>query len=172
MPSCAVDFAHVAQADHRIGFVTDPRRVWCKSAHHASHRCRFSATKESSARSAWTRHTRSISSLWPGSALVRVQAPDAFEQALAAQHLVAAGDAAVEIVGDVEEGGVAIGDARIEREDVGGTARPPTAACKRSSRRTAPCVQTDQCPSRPPRKRGDRLPSRMAVNGVTRSSTM
>ena len=49
--------------------------------------------------------TRSISSAWPGlEPLVRVEAPDAFEQALAAQHLVAAGDAAVEVVGDVEEG--------------------------------------------------------------------
>ena len=43
--------------------------------------------------------------------LVRVQAPGALQQALAAQHLVAAGDATGKAVGDVEEGTVAIGDA-------------------------------------------------------------
>ena len=51
-------------------------------------------------------------------ALVRIEAPDAFEQALAAQHLVAAGDAAAEVVGDVEEGAVAVGDAAVEREQL------------------------------------------------------
>ena len=52
-------------------------------------------------------------------ALVRIEAPDALHQALPPQHFVAAGDAAVKIVGDVEEGAVAIGDAGIEREQVG-----------------------------------------------------
>jgi hypothetical protein len=33
---------------------------------------------------------------------------------------VAAGDAAVKIVGDIEEGAVAIGDAGIERQQIGG----------------------------------------------------
>src|SRR5689334_778420 len=55
-------------------------------------------------------------------ALVRIEAPQAFHQALAAQDLVAAGDAAVKIVGDVEEGAVAVGDAGIEREQVRGHA--------------------------------------------------
>ena len=50
---------------------------------------------------------------------VRIDAPDAVEQALAAQHLVAAGDAAPEIVGGVEEGGVAVGDLAGEGEDAG-----------------------------------------------------
>ncbi len=75
------------------------------------------ATKASSDRSACSRQTRSISSAWPGrQRLVGIQAPDALEQALAAQHLVAAGDAAGEVVGDVEEGAVAVGDARIQRQ--------------------------------------------------------
>src|SRR5688500_10420027 len=39
-------------------------------------------------------------------ALIRVQAPDAFEQSLAAQHLVQSGDAPGKTVGGVEEGGV------------------------------------------------------------------
>src|SRR5262249_51927747 len=42
----------------------------------------------------------------------RVQAPDAFEQALPAQHLVTPRDAAAEIIGDVEECGIAVGDLR------------------------------------------------------------
>ena len=41
------------------------------------------------------------------------------QQSLPPQDLVAAGDAAVEIVGDVEEGAVAIGDAGIERQQIG-----------------------------------------------------
>ena len=57
----------------------------------------------------------------PGAqALVGVEAPGALEQALAAQHLVAAGDAAVERMGDVEERRVAVGNAGIERKDIGG----------------------------------------------------
>src|SRR3954447_11078653 len=52
-------------------------------------------------------------------ALVRIEAPQALHQALPSQHLMAAGDAAVKIVGDVEEGAVAIGDAGIEREQIG-----------------------------------------------------
>ena len=40
---------------------------------------------------------------------VRIEAPDAFEQALAAQDLVAAADHAVEVVGDIEDRRVAVG---------------------------------------------------------------
>src|ERR1700687_4862582 len=47
-------------------------------------------------------------------AFLRIEAPDARQQALAAQHFVAAGDAAAEFIGDVEERGVAIGDAAVE----------------------------------------------------------
>src|SRR3569623_221560 len=53
-----------------------------------------------------------------GEALMRIKAPDAVHQSLPPQHLVAAGDAAMEIVGDVEEGAVAIGDAGIECEQI------------------------------------------------------
>src|SRR5437879_1549574 len=46
----------------------------------------------------------------------RIEAPDALHQALPPQDFVTAGDAAVKIVGDVEEGAVAIGDAGVERQ--------------------------------------------------------
>ena len=46
--------------------------------------------------------------------LGRAEAPDAVETALPAQHSVAAADAAGEIVGDVEDGGVAAVAARVE----------------------------------------------------------
>ena len=55
---------------------------------------------------------------WP-EALVRVEAPDAVEQALPAENVVAAGDHAVEIVDRVENRGVAVGDLRFEREQIG-----------------------------------------------------
>src|SRR4051812_7793333 len=48
----------------------------------------------------------------------RIEAPDALQQPLPAQHFVAAGDAAVKIVGDIEEGAVAVGDAGVERQQV------------------------------------------------------
>src|SRR3954447_25015997 len=48
----------------------------------------------------------------------RIEAPDAFQQSLAPQHLVTAGDAAMEIVGDVEKRAVAVGDTGIERQQV------------------------------------------------------
>ena len=51
-------------------------------------------------------------------ALVRIETPDAFEQALPAQNLVASGDAAMKIMCDIEEGGIAISHARIEREKI------------------------------------------------------
>ena len=57
---------------------------------------------------------------WPGlRPSFGIEAPDAFHQALPPQHFVATGDAAVKIVGDVEEGAVAVGDAGIEREQIG-----------------------------------------------------
>src|SRR5882757_3922944 len=51
--------------------------------------------------------------------LRRIEAPDALHQSLPPQNFVAAGDAAVKIIGDVEEGAVAVGDARIERQEGG-----------------------------------------------------
>src|ERR1700724_1414373 len=55
----------------------------------------------------------------PGAqAFGRIEAPDSLHQPLPPQHFVAAGDAAVEIVGDVEERAVAIGDAGIERPEL------------------------------------------------------
>ena len=63
---------------------------------------------------------RSISAFWPGpKRLVRIEAPDAFEQALPAQDFVAAGNDAVKIVGDVEDGGIAVGHLRVERQQIG-----------------------------------------------------
>src|SRR5436190_848858 len=52
-----------------------------------------------------------------------IEAPDAGHQALPAQDLVAACDAAMKIVGDVKEGTVAISDAGIECQEIGGHAR-------------------------------------------------
>ena len=51
-----------------------------------------------------------------------IETPESLHQPLPPQDLMAAGDAAVEIVGDVEERAVAIGDAGIERQQVAGTA--------------------------------------------------
>src|ERR1041385_6001609 len=48
----------------------------------------------------------------------RVEAPDALHQPLAAQDFVAARDTAMEIVGDVEEGAVAVGNPRIQRQQI------------------------------------------------------
>ena len=45
--------------------------------------------------------------------LVRVEAPDAFEQALAAQDFMAPGNAPGKFMGHIEQGAVAIGDFRI-----------------------------------------------------------
>src|SRR5688572_33051555 len=51
--------------------------------------------------------------------LMRVEAPGAFQQSLSAQDLVDAGDAAVEVVGAVEERGVAVGDFYVEAQQLG-----------------------------------------------------
>src|SRR5205814_6273023 len=51
--------------------------------------------------------------------LLRVETPDAFEQSLPAQDLVAAGDHALETVGRVEDRRVAVGDLRVERHKLG-----------------------------------------------------
>src|SRR6185437_2472681 len=48
----------------------------------------------------------------------RIETPDAGEQALAAQHLVAAGDAAAEVMRHVEERGVAVDDLRGKRQEI------------------------------------------------------
>ena len=50
---------------------------------------------------------------------VRVEAPDALQQTLAPKHLVAPGNAAVEVVGHIKECSVTIGDARIKPEQLG-----------------------------------------------------
>src|SRR6266536_2772354 len=76
-------------------------------------------------------------------ALLRIEAPDALQQALAAQHFVTAGDAAAELVGDVEERRVAIGDPAVEPQQLAVDALPISA--------TAVRAHTDQWPSRPPR---------------------
>src|SRR5260221_13860469 len=52
-----------------------------------------------------------------GEGFVFVEAPDAFEQSLAAEDFVEACDAAFEGVGGVEEGGVGIGDLDVEVEE-------------------------------------------------------
>ena len=104
---------------------------------------------------------------------MRIKAPDPFEQALAAQDLVAAGDDAVEIVGDVEDRRVAIGDLGIEREQVGQD---------RASldRRVDAHEQLDGAPHphAPVAEQAALIrtvcgvPSTAPVNGVTRSRTM
>ena len=48
------------------------------------------------------------------------EAPDALEQPLPAQDLVAAGDHAVEIIGGVEDRRVAVGDLGVERQELDG----------------------------------------------------
>jgi hypothetical protein len=50
--------------------------------------------------------------------LVRVEAPDAFEQALTAQDFVATGNATGKVMGHIEQGAVAIGDLRIEGQQL------------------------------------------------------
>ena len=49
-------------------------------------------------------------------AFMRIEAPQPLHQPLPPQDFMAAGDAAVEIIGDVEERAVAVGDAGIERQ--------------------------------------------------------
>lgn len=55
-------------------------------------------------------HTVDLCHLPETERLMLIQAPEAFEQALAAEDFVEAGDAAVEAIRGVEEGGVAVGD--------------------------------------------------------------
>jgi hypothetical protein len=50
--------------------------------------------------------------------LARIKAPDPGEQALTPEHLVAAGDAAFEIIHHVKEGRIAVGDTRIETKEI------------------------------------------------------
>src|SRR5207253_8351884 len=50
---------------------------------------------------------------------VRIEAPQALQQSLAAQDFVTAADHAVEVVGDVEDRRVAVGHGRVEREQIG-----------------------------------------------------
>ena len=91
------------------------------SLHSASQRSRCWRTKALSSRCGYAARTRSSSAAWPGlRASCRVQAPDAFQQTLAAQHFVATGDAARETVGHVEQRSIAVGDLRVEREPAAG----------------------------------------------------
>src|ERR1700720_1742382 len=48
-----------------------------------------------------------------------IETPEPLHQPLPPQDFMTPGDAAVEIVGDVEERAVAIGDAGIERQEIG-----------------------------------------------------
>src|SRR3954451_5599499 len=50
--------------------------------------------------------------------LGRIQTPQPLHQSLPPQDFVATGDAAVKVVGDIEERAVAIGDAGIERQQI------------------------------------------------------
>ena len=103
-----IDLADVAQADE--GLV----------GAHASHFCRFAFTKASSERSACSRQTRSISLHLAGAeSFGGIEAPQSLHQSLPPQDFMAAGDAAVKIVGDIEERAVAVGDAGVERQQVG-----------------------------------------------------
>src|SRR3954468_13683628 len=52
-------------------------------------------------------------------ALAGIETPQPLHQSLPPQNFMAAGDAAVKIVGDVEERAVAIGEAGIERQQAG-----------------------------------------------------
>src|SRR5258706_13387087 len=52
-------------------------------------------------------------------ALGGIETPDSLHEPLPPQNFVAAGDAAVEIVGDVKERAVAVGDAGIQRQEIG-----------------------------------------------------
>src|SRR5215510_2288682 len=59
--------------------------------------------------------------LLPGSQrLARVEAPDAFQQALAAQDFVTASDHPMEVVGGVEDRRVAVGHLGVERQEFSG----------------------------------------------------
>src|SRR5215218_8302511 len=51
-----------------------------------------------------------------------IETPEPLHQSLPPQDFVTAGDAAVKIVGDIEERAVAVGDAGIERQQIGGHA--------------------------------------------------
>src|SRR3954469_10100105 len=51
-------------------------------------------------------------------ALGGIETPDTLHQPLPPQDFVTASDAAVKVIGDIEEGAVAIGNAGIEREQV------------------------------------------------------
>ncbi len=62
---------------------------------------------------------RSISSRWArAERFRRIEAPCSLQQALPAQDFMAAGDDAVKIIGDVEDGGIAVRHLRIEGEQI------------------------------------------------------
>src|SRR5215218_824502 len=51
-------------------------------------------------------------------ALIRIEAPESLHQTLSPQNFVATGNAAMKVVGDIEERAVAIGDAGIKRQQI------------------------------------------------------
>ena len=61
-------------------------------------------------------HAINLRKLAGAERFVFIEAPDAFEKALAAEDFVQAGDAACKAVRSVEEGGVAVGDFDAEAE--------------------------------------------------------
>ena len=100
---------------------------------------------------------------------MRIKTPAAGEQALAAKHLVDAGDAAVKLMARVEDGSVGVGNLgapgkhRIEARAI------PLGVLHGSQKLDGAWVQTAHCPSRPPTKCAVRSPKR---NSVSRSATM
>jgi hypothetical protein len=61
---------------------------------------------------------------WP-QCLRGVEAPDSFQQSLPAQDLMAARDDALEVIGDVEDRRIAIGDLGIQRKEIGAHGQGP-----------------------------------------------
>lgn len=66
-----------------------------------------------------TMHAVDFFKLAAAEGFVLVEAPEAFEQALAAEDFMQAGDAAAEGVRGVEEGSVAVGDFDAEAQQLG-----------------------------------------------------
>ena len=105
--------------------------------------------------------------------LARIEAPDAFEQPLPAQDLVAAGDHAVEIVGGVEDRRVAVGGLRVQRQQVGRyflLGNRGVNALEELDRALDPHAPMAEQP--PLMRKVRSRPLAITVKGVTRSRTM
>ena len=98
---------------------------------------------------------------------MRIETPASFEQSLAPQDFVNAGNASVKLVGGIEDGGVGVGDLRGQSEQFAGIASELLFARARCE--TAVFVHTAQWPSKPPAIRMCCLPK---SNGVSRSFRM